>query len=104
MDANTVLDPDKYYIALVRSHYTLPGNKGESDTRHDQAIWTRPMRAGSCSASNAQRTTARDILMFIAGFDEDLRSPRIDGLELYELPVGPLYAMQTRDETGKLLI
>ena len=93
-DPDTVLDPEKYYIVLIRSHYTLPGSNGGPDTRHDQAIWTRPMRAGSCSASNVKRTTAREVMMFIASFDENVDSPRIDRLELYELPENPLYWMQ----------
>jgi len=103
-DPNAVLDPDKYYIALVHSHYTIPGCGNNPDERHDQAIWTRPMRAARCSSVNHRRTTAREILLFIAGFDEDLTSSRLDRLSLYELPTAPVYTMPTRDDAGKCLI
>ena len=98
LDPNAVLDPDKYYIALVRSHYHM------DDKRYDQAIWTAPMRARSCGSINNPRTTTREILIFIAAFSNDLASNRIDSLELFELPVDPVYTMPTRDENGKLLI
>jgi len=98
LDPNAVLDPDRYYIALVRSHYNLDGK------RYDQAIWTAPMRAGRCGSANHPRTTAREILLFIGAFSNDLSSTRIDSLELYEMPIAPVYTMPTRDENGKLLI
>ena len=103
-DPDAILDPDKQYIALVHSHYTIPGLRGEPDERHNQAIWTRPMRAGRCSSANYNRTTAREILLFIAGFDEDLTSTRIDRLSLYELPTDPVYTTPTRDDAGNCLI
>jgi len=53
---------------------------------------------------NHRRTTAREILLFIAGFDEDLTSSRLDRLSLYELPTDPVYTMPTRDDAGKCLI
>jgi hypothetical protein len=88
LTADTVLDPEKFYILCA-----IAGN---------YRTWSRPQRAGGCGDMNHKRDTAGEVALFIA---EYLGEPStFDSLELYEMPTVPAFIMPIRDAAGKLLI
>jgi hypothetical protein len=71
---DTVLDPEALYV--VRICYT-------QDDFH-------------------KRDTAREVALFLAQWDCDLRT--VDKIELYAMPAEPALIVPIRDDDGKLLI
>jgi hypothetical protein len=94
---DTVLDPEALYV--VRICYTQDDFQGGTVAR---SHWTRPHRAGGCGDMNHKRDTAREVALFLAQWDCDLRT--VDKIELYAMPAEPALIVPIRDDDGKLLI